>query len=110
MLPAYRIALLCLLLVGLVRPLAAQTNPAALAQTNGCMACHGMVHKQIGPGFAQVAARYKGDPAAASQLAVKILNGGMGNWGRVSMTRYPQLAETDRLALARWVLAQPPLP
>ena len=35
--------------------------PQALAQKSDCMACHGMVHKQIGPGFAQIAARYRGD-------------------------------------------------
>jgi cytochrome c len=107
MLPIHRAALLCLLLAG---PVAAQTTPAALAQNNGCMACHGMVHKQVGPGFAQIAARYQNDPAAGSQLAAKIQNRGMGNWGRVSMTRFPQLSEAERLALARWVLAQPPAP
>jgi cytochrome c len=103
----HRAALVCLLLTG---PVAAQTAPATLAQQNGCLVCHGMLHKQVGPGFAQIAARYQNDPAAAPQLAAKILNGGMGNWGRVSMSRFPHLSEAERLALARWVLAQPPVP
>ena len=46
--------------------------PPALAQKAGCMACHGMVHKQVGPGFAQIAARYRGDAEAPARLAGKI--------------------------------------
>nr|WP_315182592.1 c-type cytochrome [uncultured Albidiferax sp.] len=85
--------------------------PQALAQKAGCMACHGMVHKQVGPGFAQVAARYRaqggGDADAPARLAGKIRNGSVGVWGRVIMPRHPQLSEAEALALARWVLSQP---
>jgi cytochrome c len=81
--------------------------PQALAQKSGCMACHGLVHKQIGPGFAQIAARYRGDADAPQRLAGKIRNGSVGAWGRVIMPRHPQLSEADALALARWVLSQP---
>ncbi len=90
---------------------AAQALPPpalALAQKAGCMACHGMVHKQVGPGFAQIAARYRGDAEAPARLAGKIRNGSVGAWGRVIMPRHPQLSEADALALARWVLSQPP--
>ena len=82
--------------------------PPASAQKAGCMACHGMVHKQVGPGFAQIAARYRGDAEAPARLAGKIRNGSVGAWGRVIMPRHPQLSEADALALARWVLSQPP--
>lgn len=30
-----------------------------LSGTYGCMSCHGMVRKQVGPGFAQIAERYR---------------------------------------------------
>ena len=79
----------------------------ALAQKSDCMACHGMVQKQIGPGFAQIAARYRGDADAPARLAGKIRNGSVGVWGRVIMPRHPQLTEAEALALARWVLSQP---
>ena len=82
--------------------------PPASAQKAGCMACHGMLHKQVGPGFAQIAARYRGDAEAPARLAGKIRNGSVGAWGRVIMPRHPQLSEADALALARWVLSQPP--
>ncbi|RZI63896.1 MAG: c-type cytochrome [Variovorax sp.] len=82
--------------------------PADLARKNGCMVCHGMVQKQVGPGFAEVARRYRNDPALAPQVAAKIRNGSVGTWGRIIMPRQPQLSEADALALAGWVLSQPP--
>lgn len=86
---------------------AQSVTPTALAQKSGCMACHGLVHKQIGPGFSQIAARYRGDADAPARLAGKIRNGSVGAWGRVIMPRHPQLSEADAQALARWVLSQP---
>jgi cytochrome c len=90
----------------------AQPVPVAeqLARKNSCMACHGMVHKQVGPGFAEIARRYRNDAALAPQLAAKIRNGSVGTWGRIIMPRQTQLSEADALTLARWVLSQPPPP
>lgn len=79
-------------------------------QARTCLACHGLVHKQVGPGFAQIAARYRDDPGAPSALAASIRNGSVGHWGRVIMPRQTQLSEADARALAAWVLAQPPQP
>jgi len=77
-----------------------------LIQDRGCLACHGLVHKQVGPGFAQVAARYRDDPAAADYLAGRIRNGAVGNWGRLVMPRQAGVGEADALMLARWVLTR----
>jgi cytochrome c len=85
----------------------AQDQAQALARKNGCMACHGMVHKQVGPGFAQVAARYRDDPAAPGRLAGRIRDGSVGTWGRVIMPRQSQLSEAQARLLAQWVLVQP---
>lgn len=84
-----------------------QAQALALARKNGCMACHGLVHKQVGPGFAQVAARYRDDPAALQRLVGRIRNGSVGTWGRVIMPRQSQLDEAQATRLAEWVLAQP---
>lgn len=84
----------------------AQT-PAELARKNACMACHGLVHKQVGPGFAQIAERYRGDAEAAARLAGKIRNGSVGTWGRVIMPRQTQVSEADAQVLAQWILSQP---
>jgi len=80
----------------------------ALARERGCLACHGMTHKQVGPGFAQIAARYGNDPAAPARLAASIQGGSVGTWGRVIMPRQPHVADAEAKALAQWILSQPP--
>lgn len=102
-----RAALGFALLAGCGLAAAQPVTPQALAQKSDCMSCHGMVHPQVGPGFAQIAARYRGDADAPTRLAGKIRNGSVGAWGRVIMPRHPQLSDAETLALARWVLSQP---
>ena len=102
-----RAALSFALLAGCGLVAAQPVTPQALAQKSDCLSCHGMVHPQVGPGFAQIAARYRGDADAPTRLAGKIRNGSVGAWGRVIMPRHPQLSDAETLALARWVLSQP---
>jgi cytochrome c551/c552 len=82
----------------------ARTNVLALAQQNACLGCHGVKVKVVGPGFAQIAARYKGDARAGAALAAKIKAGGAGAWGPFSMPPQPQLKDADLQALAGWIL------
>lgn len=91
-------------------PATADERAQALARQNGCLSCHGMVHKQVGPGFAQIAARYREDGAAPSRLAGRIRSGSVGHWGRVTMPRQPRVNEADATLLTRWVLEQPSPP
>ena len=108
--------LACLCLAGLPAiGFAAETKAPApdvqkLVDQYGCMSCHGLVHKQVGPGFAQVADRYRLDPAAPATLAGRIRNGAVGNWGRLVMPRQPHMTEAESLELSRWVLNRPPAP
>lgn len=88
----------------------ASVQGQALASKSGCLSCHGMVHTQVGPGFAQVAARYRDDAGAPAHLAAKIRSGGVGVWGRLIMPRQPQVSEADAALLAKWVLSQPSPP
>lgn len=111
-----RTLLLASLLILCATPHAAQAvdgrpdDAPRLSGTYGCMACHGMVRKQVGPGFAQISARYAGDAAAPARLAAKIREGSVGTWGRVIMPRQPKMTVAESETLARWVLAQPPRP
>jgi cytochrome c len=86
---------------------AAPAKPAglALAEQNACLACHGLDNKLVGPGFAQVAARYKGDAGAPARLAARIKAGGSGAWGQVPMPPQAQLKDADIQQLASWILA-----
>lgn len=75
-----------------------------LAKSKNCLACHAVDKKLVGPAYKDVAAKYKGDAAAADKLAEKIQKGGTGVWGQIPM---PPNAVTPEEAktLATWVLS-----
>ena len=50
----------------------------ALAQKSGCLACHAVEKKVLGPSYKDVAAKYKGDKGAEAKLAAKVKAGGSG--------------------------------
>jgi cytochrome c len=77
----------------------------ALASKNGCMACHGIDKKLVGPSFQDIAKKYAGDASAAAKLSEKIKAGGKGAWGPIPMPPHPQINDGDRLKLATWALA-----
>jgi cytochrome c len=85
---------------------AAPAKPAALAlaEQNACLGCHGIKDKLVGPGFAQVAAKYKGDAKAPAALAAKIRAGGSGAWGAVPMPPQAQLKDGEVQMLVGWIL------
>ncbi|WPB58813.1 c-type cytochrome [Xylophilus sp. GOD-11R] len=95
------------LLLGSMQAAAGAEPVSALVDKYACMNCHGPVHRQVGPGFAQVADRYRADPKAATYLAGRLRNGAVGNWGRLVMPRQPHMTEDEALLLARWVLDRP---
>ncbi len=77
----------------------------ALATTKNCMSCHAVERKVLGPSFKDVAAKYRDDKSAADRLAQKIVKGGSGVWGPLSMPANPQVSEADAKKLAAWVLS-----
>lgn len=96
-------------LIALALPLAffatgAQANKA-LAEKNGCMACHGIDKKVVGPAYQDVAKKYKGDATAAGKLAAKVKAGGSGVWGQIPMPPNPQVSDADIKTLVTWILA-----
>jgi cytochrome c len=87
---------------------AADTSPVAPDQMltrYGCVACHAVDHKVVGPALEDVAKKYHGQGDALSQLTVKVRNGGSGVWGDVPMTPNPQVPDADLQTLVKWVLA-----
>lgn len=82
----------------------------ALAQQSGCLACHSIEKKVVGPAWQDVAARYKGNAAARDQLIAKVKAGGKGNWtevtGGVPMPPYsPRVSDDNIAALVDFVLS-----
>ena len=77
----------------------------ALAQKSGCIACHAVDKKVIGPAYKEVAAKYKADKDAATKLAAKVKAGGQGVWGPVPMPPNPQVSDADIKVLVAWVMS-----
>ncbi len=89
-----------LLAVGLVSVSFADQK---LAQQRGCMACHDMKAKKVGPSYIDIAKKYADKPDAVDYLAGKIKKGGSGVWGSIPMP--PQnVSDAEAKQLAKWIL------
>lgn len=80
---------------------------ATLADRKGCYECHEVGRTVVGPGFTQIAARYRFDPGAKEKLTEIIRVGGRGHWGdRFNMWPHTDLTDNQARQLAEWVLEQ----
>jgi cytochrome c len=84
---------------------ATKIDGSSLVKTHACVACHGISNKIIGPGFTQIAAKYKGDVAAKERLADKIKNGSSGVWGSVAMPPQAQVKADELKTIVSWILS-----
>jgi cytochrome c len=76
-----------------------------LAARQHCDECHAMKEVRIGPPFVAVAARYATERnASVNRLALKIINGGAGNWGTIPMVPNERISIDEARTLARWIL------
>jgi cytochrome c len=97
-----KMAILAALLA--VAPAAALADEA-LASKNGCLACHAVDKKVVGPSYKEVAAKYRNDKSAEAKLVDKVKKGGMGVWGQVPMPPNAQVSDADVKALVKWILS-----
>lgn len=84
----------------------ASVNVQALLASNACLSCHGLTQKIVGPGYHDVAEKYKADPQAQSKLEASIRGGSVGKWGSVPMPPFAALKPEEVKALAAFVLKQ----
>src|SRR5690554_1381024 len=75
------------------------------ARAKGCLACHGLDNRVVGPGFKEVVARHRDRADAAAYLAGKIRSGGSGVWGAVPMPPQGQLTDAEVDAIVKWLLS-----
>jgi cytochrome c len=76
---------------------------ADLAKKNACIGCHDATAKKMGPTWADVAAKHKGDKDAEAKLVEAIAKGSKGVYGKIPMP--PQArAAADAPALAKWIM------
>jgi S-disulfanyl-L-cysteine oxidoreductase SoxD len=74
-----------------------------LVNQSGCLACHGLTSRIVGPGFNEIAGKYNGQDGAEAKLVAKVKNGGSGAWGAVPMPAQPQLKDEDIATIVRWI-------
>lgn len=91
--------------------LEAETEGAlTLARQSGCLACHSVEKKVVGPAWRDVAQRYAGDAEAKARLIAKVKSGGKGNWsdvtGGAAMPPYsPRVSDVHITQLVEFVLS-----
>lgn len=69
----------------------------ALAKSSGCMTCHDLDKKKMGPSFKEIAAKYKGKADAEATLVANLK----------AAKGHPAVkaSEADTATLVKWVLA-----
>lgn len=72
----------------------------SLVQSHGCFTCHGMSGTKIGPGFADIAAKFAGKPDARKTVTDAIEHGVSGT----AMPANPSLSDADATLIAGWIL------
>ena len=81
------------------------TDVNTLLDQNGCLNCHALDKKLVGPSYRDVAARYKNDPKAVDTLADRMGKGSSGRWGGIPMPPFPALTPDELKSLAAFVLS-----
>lgn len=77
-----------------------------LVQASGCLSCHSVDEKIVGPAFKDVVAKYSRDPDAIANITQSIKNGSRGKWGRMPMPAHASLSSEDLKTLATWVMTR----
>ena len=91
-------------MAGLLVAAGAAQASQALAEKQGCTACHQVDKKVIGPAYNDVAKKYKGDKDASAKLVVKVMKGGTGVWGPIPMPPNDKISDADVKTVVDWIL------
>ncbi|WP_276389954.1 ThuA domain-containing protein [Eudoraea chungangensis] len=77
----------------------------ALTQSMDCKACHKPAEASIGPTYTEIAEKYISDDQAMSYLQAKIISGGNGVWGEVTMPAHPNITKEQSRQIATYILS-----
>jgi cytochrome c len=77
----------------------------SLAQASGCLACHTVDKKLVGPSYQEIAERYRKDKGAEAKLTQKVKAGGKGVWGDIPMPPNAHLKDADIKTMVQWILS-----
>ena len=75
---------------------------------HGCVNCHDVHTVLLGPSFAAIAERYRGEPQAEAVLLASLRQGSRGRWGAEAMPvqRVGKIGDEEAEAMVRWILEQ----
>ncbi|GKS69238.1 cytochrome c [Nitrosomonas sp. PY1] len=77
---------------------------ADLAKNSGCLNCHNVDTKLVGPSLKDIAAKYADKADAATYLAGKIKGGSKDVWGPVPMPPNTAVSDDNAKVLAEFIL------
>ena len=77
-----------------------------LAEKSGCLGCHGVTARVVGPSLSEIGAKYRTEDGAETRLAEKVISGSQGAWGNVPMPAQPHVPQSDARSLVRWILGR----
>src|SRR5882672_7671071 len=75
-----------------------------LLKEKACLSCHTVDKKLVGPGYKEVAEKYKSRKDAEAYLAKKIKEGSTGVWGPIPMPPNGTVDDDDAKTLAKYIL------
>ncbi|HEX5364039.1 MAG TPA: c-type cytochrome [Gallionella sp.] len=79
----------------------------ALFKKSGCVACHTVEKKSVGPSMKDVAAKYKDDKEAQAKLQEKVRNGGKGSFGTMPMPATKASVSDENIkSIVEWALSR----
>ena len=77
--------------------------------SSDCMGCHALNHKVTGPAWTQIADKFRGKAqrTVRASLTQRVLEGSVGQWGKVPMPAHPQLSHDEAAAAVVYILSVP---
>lgn len=112
--PRVLLAVLALVLTSLAAPREVMALDVIAAQTltrqSGCIACHSVYQKKIGPAWKDVARKYHSETAAAKRLYLHLTTGRKAKFDDGHVESHPIVKTTDPARinnLVDWILALP---
>lgn len=102
----YSVQALSLIVAGLliVARTAQAEDARVLLRKYDCQLCHAVDETKTGPAYVDIAAKYRGNPKAASVLMAVVRKGAHGS-GPWPMPPLPQVPEAEARTLVAYILA-----
>ena len=83
-----------------------KVDAKAVLAKNACLACHGLQQQIVGPGFNEIAKKYKANDKGQAMIENSIRSGSAGKWGSGTMPPFAALKPEELKALSAFVLEQ----